>query len=40
MHILTTVCTSDSQIKPAASQMLGEIREHNYNHSIGKYKQI
>ena len=37
LDILTTVCISDAQIKPAASQFLGDIRKHNYNHSIGKY---
>lgn len=40
MHLLdtlTTVCISDAQIRPAASQFLEEIRKHNYNHSIGKY---
>lgn len=40
LNILTTVCISDAQIKPAASQLLEEIRKHKYNHSIGKYIQI
>lgn len=43
MHILNTltaVSTPDAQIKLEASQLLGEIRKHTYNHSMGNYTHI
>ena len=40
LNILTAVSTPDAQIKLEGSQLLGEIRKHNYNHSMDKYTQI
>lgn len=40
LNTLTAVSTPDAHIKLEASQLLGEIRKHNYKHSMGNYPRI